>query len=191
MPVEAPRSLRWTRDEYRRMAQAGFFLDRRVELIQGDIIEMSPQDPPHAAAVRLLDYALKRIFREGFLVCVQSPLSLGLDSDPEPDLAVVKGGPRDYLGSHPDTAVLIAEVSDSSLEYDRARKGALYAEAGIQDYWIINLVDRQIEVYRKPHRDRTSAFGFGYAERAVSSPGESIVPLALPGAAIPVAEILP
>lgn len=190
MQAAEPRVLRWTREEYYRIAELGFFRGRRVELIEGDIIEMSPQDAPHAAAIRLIDYTMKRVFQEGFLVCVQLPLSLGSDSEPEPDLAVVKGTLRDYHRSHPDTAVLVIEVAGSSLEYDRTRKASVYAEAGIQDYWIVDLVSRKVEVLRKPLRHSKGPIAFGYGEHTPYAPGQSITPLALPGVAVPVAEIL-
>jgi Uma2 family endonuclease len=191
MQVVAPRALRWTRDEYYRMAELGFFSGRRVELIKGEVIEMSPQDSLHASAIVLLDDAVRRIFGQGFVVRTQLPLSLGLDSDPEPDIAILKGGPRDHLRSHPDSAVLVIEAAGSSLEHDRTRKLGLYAQAGLQDYWIVNLVDEKLEVYRKPRQDPGEPFGFGYAEKMVLLPAQSVSPLALPGATILVSELLP
>jgi len=190
MRLAEPKTIRWSRDEYYRMAELGFFSGRRVELIEGEIIEMSPQDPPHAAAIRLLDYALKRVFGEGYLVCVQSPLSLGLDSDPEPDLAVVRGSLRDHVRAHPDHALLVVEVADSSLQFDRTRKAALYAEARIGEYWIINLRDRRVEAYRRPRKDPADA-GSGDAERGDFASGEALAPVAGREATIPVADLLP
>lgn len=191
MRVAEPNVLRWTRDQYYKMARAGIFSGRRVELIKGEIIEMSPQDALHAAAIMVVDYALRRAFREGFAVRVQLPLSLGLDSDPEPDVAVVRGGPRDFARSHPTGAVLVVEAAESSLEYDRAHKASLYAQAGIEDYWIVNLLDRQVEVLRSPVPDSKQPFGFGYGDIKVFSADDSIAPLALPDASIPAADLLP
>jgi Uma2 family endonuclease len=191
MQVEAPRVLRWTRDEYYRMAELGFFSGRRVELIKGEVIEMSPQDSLHASAIVLLDNAVRTIFGRGFVVRTQLPLSLGLDSDPEPDIVILKGGPRDHVRSHPDSAVLIIEAAGSSLEHDRTRKLSLYAQAGIQDYWIANLVDGNLEVYRKPREAPEEPFGFGYGEKTVLLPTQSVSPLALPGAGILVSDLLP
>src|SRR5262249_6939280 len=117
------------------------------------------------------------------------PLHLGRKSAPEPDLAVVPGTPRDYA-EHPITALLLVEVSDTSLAFDRRRKGTLYAKAGILDYWIINLVDRRLEVYRSPAK-RANGRGFAYADKLFLSANESIAPLAAPHAPIAVAELLP
>lgn len=189
MQVSEPRAIEWTRSDYYKMVEAAIFRGRRVELIEGEIIEMGPQDPLHASVLALVDYALKRVFGEGYLVRVQLPLSLGLDSDPEPDVAVVRGGARDYLRSHPDHALLVVEVAESSLEYDRRRKAGVYAEAGIQDYWIVDLAGRRIEVRRKPRRDESGSFAYGDT-RSLSA-GESVSPLALPGVSLAVAEILP
>lgn len=191
MRVVEPRAVRWTRDEYYRMAEVGFFLGRKVELIKGEVIEMSPQDSGHTTAVSLLDYLFKAAFPRGWVVRIQSPLALGAESDPEPDIAVVKGSPRDFVRSQPSTAALVIEVASSSLEYDRTSKASLYAEAGIQDYWIVDLIERRLEVYRNPREGETPSLGFGYADRMVLEAGESVSPLALPEARLLVADMLP
>lgn len=191
MRVVEPRAVRWTRDEYYRMAEVGFFLGRKVELIKGEVIEMSPQDSGHTTAVSLLDYLFKAAFPRGWVVRIQSPLALGAESDPEPDIAVVKGSPRDFVRSQPSTAALVIEVASSSLEYDRTSKASLYAEAGIQDYWIVDLIKRRLEVYRNRREDETPSLGFGYADRMVLEAGESVSPLALPEARLLVADMLP
>lgn len=191
MRVVEPRAVRWTRDEYYRMAEVGFFLGRKVELIKGEVIEMSPQDSGHTTAVSLLDYLFKAAFPRGWVVRIQSPLALGAESDPEPDVAVVKGSPRDFVRSQPSTAALVIEVASSSLEYDRTSKASLYAEAGIQDYWIVDLIERRLEVYRNPREGETPSLGFGYADRMVLEAGESVSPLALPEARLLVADMLP
>lgn len=191
MPVTQPRAIHWTRGDYYKMAEVGIFNGRRVELIEGDVIEMSPQDPAHASVVGLVDYALKRIFRTGFVVRVQLPLSLGLDSDPEPDIAVVRGDLRDHLRKHPEHALLVIEVAGTSLEFDRTRKAGLYAGAGVEDYWIVNLVDACVEVYRKPRRDPQPPRESGFGEVTRLASGQSISPLALPEASIPVVDLLP
>jgi Uma2 family endonuclease len=191
MRIAPPKAVHWTRDEYYKMHGAGLFAGRRVELIRGEVIEMSPQESLHATAVVLLDDAIRSIFGEGFVVRVQLPLCLGSDSDPEPDLAVVSGRPRDYIRSHPSDAILVVEAADSSLEHDRTRKAEVYAAAGIQDYWIVNLVDRQIEVYRKPRRGSGPSARCGYAERTVLEVTTSVSPLALPEATLRVADLMP
>jgi Uma2 family endonuclease len=149
MATTDPQVKQWTRDDYHRMAEAGLFVDQRVELIEGEILTMSQMKPAHAAALQLVAKELERAFGEGYCVRVQLPLQLGECSEPEPDLAVVPGSPRDYQ-SHPRTALLVVEISDTTLEFDRGRKRVIYASAGIPDYWIINLSERCVEAHRVP-----------------------------------------
>jgi Uma2 family endonuclease len=175
----------WTREEYERLVAEGFFQpDERLELVDGLIFEMSPQSPPHAVAIRLARRALERIVPEGFDVLVQMPLALDDDSEPEPDLAVVRGSdPRENLISHPTSAVLVIEIADSSLRHDRD-KAALYARAGIPEYWIVNLKERCLEVLRDPQNAV-------YRPRTVLRAGNTVSPLACPEASIAVADLLP
>ena len=105
-------------------------------------------------------------------------------------MSVVPGGPRDYA-EHPTSALSLVEVSETTLAYDRGRKGSLYAAAGIADYWIVNLVDRQLEVYRDPVADPNEPSGFRYNTRIDFVSGQSATPLALPGMTIAVADLLP
>jgi Uma2 family endonuclease len=123
---------------------------------------------------------------------LQAPLHLGPRPAPEPELAVVPGGSRDYTATgHPTTALLIVEVSDTTLSYDRGRKASLYARAGIADYWIVNLVDRQLEVYRQPQPDATRPYGYGYISAATFTAAESVSPLAAASVSLAVADLLP
>jgi Uma2 family endonuclease len=112
-------------------------------------------------------------------------------SEPEPDVAIIAGNVRDYVDAHPTTATLIVEVADTSLAYDRTIKASLYARAGVADYWIVNLIERQLEVYRRPTRDAAQPYGFGYAEMTVYTAAERVTPLALPLASVAVADMLP
>jgi len=191
MKLSPPRPIRWTRDEYVRLAELGAFDGRRVERIRGEVIEMAPQDSPHATSAGLVDDALRRVFRHGHTVRAQQPLALGADSDPEPDVAVVAGTRRDFAPSHPTSALLVVEVADSSLAYDRDTKDGLYAEAGIEEYWIVNLVDGVLEVRRRPQAVAESPGRFRCADRRVLRPGDAIAPLAAPDAAVQVADLLP
>lgn len=176
---------RWTREEYERLVEEGFFRpEERIELVDGVIYEMTPQSVGHAVAVRLARQVLGRIFSTGFDILVQMPLALGEDSEPEPDLAVVPGSPRDHLASHPTSAVLVVEVVETSLTRDRERKANLYARAGIPDYWILVLGGRQLEVLRDPR-------GGTYRSRTVLNAMDKIFPLACLEAAISVGELLP
>jgi Uma2 family endonuclease len=191
MPATAPTVRRWSLEEYYRMGDLGFFTDGRVELIDGEIIDMAPQRDTHAAAVSLIFKAVSKIMPESLWVRCQLPLHLGEASEPEPDLSVVAGSERDFVGTgHPRTALLIAEISDTSLQFDRGNKASLYASAGIKDFWIVNLTDRCVEVYRTPVHDGSAKFGFRYADRSVYSAQDRVKPLVAAGE-IAVADILP
>lgn len=176
---------RWTRDEYDKMIAAGVFEpDERVELVEGEILQMTPQGSLHATAIQLVHDALRLAFGQGFIVRIQGPLAISLRSEPEPDIAVVRGVPRDYRNNHPATALLIVEVSETSLEYDRNQKRTLYARAGVGEYWILNLNDRCVEVYRDPKDGR-------YCISQHFFSGEHISPTAVQTAGIAVSDILP
>jgi len=144
--AERHRPLR--RVEYERMIDAGLFRDERVELIRGVIVQMSPQNAPHSAAIQMLNRLLTPALVGRADVRIQLPLATGADSLPEPDLALVP--PGYYAQAHPSEAYLVIEVADSSLEVDRHEKGHLYAEAGVPEYWVVNLRDRVIEVHTEP-----------------------------------------
>ena len=118
-------------------------------------------------------------------------MSLDEESEPEPDVAVVPGRPGDYRDSHPTRPALLVEVAESSLELDRAGKGSLYARAGVAEYWIVNLVEGVVEVYRDPEPDASAVFGFRYRSVTRLVPSASLVPLALGSAPIAVADLLP
>jgi len=158
-----PTSRRWTAEEYLRLAKLGFFDGQRVELIDGEIIQMSPIHNPHAAAVsRLSQILIANLPAERYWVRVQATLSLD-GNYPEPDIAVISG-PVTSEGDFPVTALFVAEISDSTLNLDRTRKMPLYAAAKIPEYWIINLPAKQIEIFRKPIADPTEPFGFRYGD---------------------------
>src|SRR5215831_13575418 len=140
-----------SRHEYAKMIRAGVIgEDERLELIGGRIVAMSPEGALHAGAIDLCAEALRRVFAAGYTVRIQHPLAVDPDDEPEPDIAVVGGSPRDHLVDHPHEAVLVLEVAESSLEYDRGEKARLYARADVTDYWIVNLIDRRLEVHRDP-----------------------------------------
>lgn len=189
--ITVPRPHRWTREEYYKMGEEGFFQDQRVELIEGEVIEMSPVYAPHATSVTATAEVLRAVFGKGWVIREEKPLGLGINSDPEPDVAVVAGKLGDFKDAHPTTAALVIEVADSSLSYDRTQKASLYAKAGITDYWIVNLQERQIEVHRRPIVDANARFGFGYADKMIFKEGDSVKPLAKPKASIAVADLLP
>jgi Uma2 family endonuclease len=190
MQLIVPKTHRWTRAEFTRMGELGWFHDQQVELIDGEIIDMPPPGNAHCISNDRAAERLRDLFRAGYWVRMQMPLNLGPHSEPLPDVAVVEGA-RDSFVDHPTTAVLIVEVSDSTLAYDRRHKASLYARAGIADYWIINLPDHQLEVRRNPVPDSSQPHGFAYADETVYSAADQVAPLVLPRAFISVADLLP
>jgi Uma2 family endonuclease len=183
---------RLTVDEYHRMIEANILTtDDRVELLDGYLVNKMPQNSPHGSTLERLTEDLTRLKPAGWRVRIQSPITLAR-SEPEPDAAVVRGDRHTFDARHPggsDFGVVI-EVADSSLALDRREKGRLYAEAGIPVYWIVNVANRQIEVYADPN---TAADPPAYRTRTDYPPGDA-VPVVLDGAAvgtIAVSELLP
>jgi Uma2 family endonuclease len=136
-------------------------------------------------------HALGAALPSGWIVRGQDPVSLDDESAPEPDIAVAPGPRAAYRHAHPARPGLIVEVAESSLRFDRSAKGSLYARAGIVDYWIVDLVDRVVEVYREPEPDATAPYGWRYLSLARFTPPDIIVPIVVPAAPIPVAALLP
>jgi Uma2 family endonuclease len=180
--AEEPRVRKWTKDEYYQMADLGWFRDQRAELVEGDIVVLSPQKFQHGAVTDRTTQLLRDAMGERFWVRMQLPLDLGEVSEPEPDVSVVVGKREDYT-AHPRSAALVVEVSDTTLAYDRGKKSSLYAKAGIAEYWIVDLVHGQLEVRRQPGAG-------GYTEARVLKRGETVSPLAMPEVRIEVAGIL-
>ncbi len=184
--TERPRH-RFSVDDYHRMIDSGLFAQQRLELINGEIIDMSPQSPTHFGLLLRIAKTLEELFGVGFHARPQGPLALQ-HSEPEPDVAVVRGHLNDYLDRHPTTAELVVEVSDTSLAYDRRTKSPVYAEAGIPEYWVVNLSSRVLEVYREP---KPIGSGFGYGETRHYRPDERVSPLGAPAASVLVSDLLP
>ena len=182
---------RWKRSEYDRLVVLGVFDDDPIELVSGQLVVAEPQSAYHASAIRTVDYALRAVLPPGWIVSVQSPVSLDDESEPEPDLVVAPGRPTDYRHEHPERPVLAIEVAESSLAFDRVHKGSLYARAEIQDYWIVNLVDRVLEVYRDPGPDAAAPYGWRYRYVATLAPPAVVVPLAFGASRVAVAALLP
>lgn len=190
--THAVRTRRFTRAEYDKLIEIGFFRPgESVELLDGELLVSEPQGARHYTAILRTARALEGVFRDGWVVRTQGPLGLDDDSEPEPDVAVVAGSLHDYRAVHPSRPVLTVEIADSSLEIDRGRKGAAYARAGLADYWIVNLLDDVLEIYRDPGPDASSPFGWGYARRVVLRAADEARPLAAPGAGIRVGDLLP
>lgn len=181
-----PTPIRWTREEYQRLGESGVFGRRRVELLEGSIIEMSPVGRRHWVTTNLVAEALEKAFGDGYFVSVQSPIYLS-SSEPEPDVAVLKGSPRDYADAVSTTLPeLVVEVADTSLEYDRRQKQTIYARAGIREYWIVDIEGGTVEVRRQPD----TITGTYNSENAVRR-GEQINPVALPGVTVSTDDLLP
>ncbi len=185
------RPLRWTRDEYYRLAEAGFFDGKRVMLVDGEILTMVPHNESHAWGVVNTMNSLQARLGDGFTYRPQLPLNLGQASDPEPDVAVVAGPPPRRPAPHPTTALLVVEVADTSLAYDTGDKACLYAAGGVTDYWVIDLVHTRVVVFRDPRPDPAARFGHAYTSVLYRGPGDTVAPLAAPGSPVAVADLLP
>lgn len=177
----------FTAERYLALVNEGLLqADDRVELLAGVIVARPPQSPSHAGYAALVADRLWELVGPRACVRAHSPLRLGTHSVPEPDVAVVPGRPDDYLRRHPTAALLVVEVALASLPQDRLTKAAIYAAAGIPEYWIVNLRDCTLEVLHEPDpRLRL------YASRRVAAPDEVIALAALPDVRVPVAAILP
>jgi Uma2 family endonuclease len=186
------RTRRWSRAEYDRLIALGIIQeDERLELLAGDLVLRDRQSPGHAFAISTLGEALRHAIGPGSHVCTLSPIALDNESEPEPDLSVVPGGIRDYRDDHPSQPTLLVEVADTSLVFDRGHKGSLYARARTPGYWVVNLVDRVLEVYREPAPDAGAPYGWAYRVALTLGPDEHATPLAAPDARILVADFLP
>jgi Uma2 family endonuclease len=176
---------RITVDEYHRMIAAGILgEDERVQLISGTLVAMTPQGGPHARVIQRLNRLLVRAVGDDLVVRPQLPLTLVDDSEPEPDLAVVRAGDAESRERHPRTALLVVEVAGESLPLDRQAKAVLYARAGIPEYWIVNLAESTVEVRRAPDCESGA-----YRTRGVASVGESLDADSVPGLAVAVADL--
>ena len=176
---------RFSRVEYERLIELGVFQPgEAIELIGGELVVAEPQGAAHYTAIRKTARALEAAFGQGWEVRTQGPVGLDDESEPEPDIAVVPGGPDDYGRAHPSRPILTVEVAESSLGIDRRHKGSLYARAGLPDYWVLNLIDRVLEVYREPVADSAAPFGWRYARVEVFGVSARVAPLATPGSAI-------
>ena len=186
------RTRRFTRAEYERLIDLGVFQPgEEIELIGGELMVAEPQGAPHYTAIRKTAKALEAAFGPGWEVRTEGPIGLDDESEPEPDVAVVPGAPDDYARAHPSRPALTVEVAESSLALDRQRKGSLYARAGLPDYWVLNLLDRVLEVYREPAPDSAAPFGWRYGRSEVFEASARVTPLAAPGSSITVSQLLP
>ena len=175
---------KWTCAEYQRLADLGILQPHdKLELIEGDIVEMSPQNLPtamsvtHATSILVYAYSLTHYVR------VQLPLNVGMNSQPEPDFAVVLKGVVDGASTHPQKADLVVEVSESSLAFDRREKMLIYGAGGLPEYWIINVIDGVLEVHRDPDSK------IGYRSRQFYKKEDHVTALFAPEVQISVATL--
>jgi len=177
---------RFTVDEYYRMGETGIIApDARVELLDGEIIDMMPIGPFHAGTVNTLIRLLATTAKGRWLVVAQNPVRLGPRSEPQPDFLLVKPAADDYKTRHPvpEDVLLLIEVAESSLAYDRNRKIPAYGRAGISEVWIVNLLEQNIEVFRDPHFT-------GYASIQKFGAGDTVHIQAFPDVGIEVGALL-
>lgn len=177
-----PRPLRWTCAEFHSFGDLGAFRGRRAMLIDGVILEQGPMNHPHSMTLGLVERAVQTAFGSAWWYRHQSPLVLGQDIDPMPDLAIVPGDPRDYA-AHPTTADLVVEVSDTSLDFDTNVKRLLYARAGIREYWVVDVNGRRLLIYRDPQSG-------DYDTHQTLGIADVVSPLAAPKAVVRVADLL-
>jgi Uma2 family endonuclease len=176
---------RYSVDDYEEMIRLGALTENdRVELIRGEIVAKMPIGDRHLVTVNRLNRLYNRRLGDLVIVSIQNPVRLD-DSEPEPDVSLLRPREDEYASGKPRAAdvLLLIEVSDSSLDYDRDVKKPLYAESGITEFWIVNLVDECLEVYRNPQPDGT------YQEERVLKRGESTDIVALPGLVVAVDEL--
>ena len=168
---------RLTTKQYYEMSEAGIFGedDKRVELIDGEIFYIEPPGPMHSRGGMRLLFLFRDKLGDRFFLSHEEPISIVDGTETQPDLLIAKGPDSAYDDKHPvaEDLIVVVEISKTSLASDRNRKSAIYAGAGIPEYWIVNLVDKQVEVYRQPADSK-------YAEQAVYKPGEQ-VPLVFAG----------
>ena len=156
-----PQPKRWTVAEFHQLRSETWLEAQRMILVEGVVLEMPNPDPPHDAGLGLLEELLRVAFGQRHWIRGQMALVLGLSTDPVPDIAVVAGSPRNYK-DHPRTALLVVEISQSTLAYDPRQKASLYAAARILDYWVVDLAHRRVIVHRDPASDPSQVHGAKY-----------------------------
>ncbi|MCG8448108.1 MAG: Uma2 family endonuclease [Pirellulales bacterium] len=186
-----PQAKRWTREEYYRLGEQGWFLEERVELIDGEILVLTPQSSWHAYATDKLASLLEVIFSKGYWIRAQLPLPFGELHEPEPDISVVRGQRDDFIDNHPTEAQLVVEVSLTTIEYDKNIKPSLYARMGVPDYWVLDLENRLLLVYRQPAVDENAPFGHRYKIVETIPADGCVSPFEKPDAKLAVADMLP
>ena len=186
---------RWSVEQYFQLHEGDIFREAHVQLIDGEILDMAAMNAPHANGVAYINYELIGVFggrHAGFQVRVTGPLPM-VASAPEPDAWVVSGNSRTYdqVLPTPAVVVLVVEVSDTSLWYDIGAKASLYASVGIADYWVIDIPNQQVRIFRDPQPDATQPFRFGYSQVTFHPRTDTISPLVMPNGMILVDDLAP
>jgi len=187
-----PQPFRWTLKDYRELAKTGFLDDKRTILLDGVLYIVPNPKPPHDIALGQTDDWLRTVFvAPGHHVRCQMSFNVGEDTDPGPDLAVVAGTRKDFLAGAPRVAALIVEVAESSLFLDTTTRAEKYATAGVQDYWVIDLENRVLIVFRDPVPLPAALGANAYRTKFTLNPTDTVSPLAAPQAVVTVSELLP
>lgn len=189
----APRAVKWTSEDFYRMENLPSLQNQKSMLIDGEVLVMAAPSELAAIAHTLLDNWLRIVFpTTQYTVLTQLGMFFGINTDPVPDFAVVPGEPRAHTG-RPRTALLVVEIADTSLAFDTGDKASLYAAAGIADYWVLDVNDRRLHVFRDPQPDPKAKYGASYKDVRVLTHTDAVAPLAKPPAAgaVSVADLLP
>jgi Uma2 family endonuclease len=183
---------RFSFDEYWHLFKLGMFDEQRTELIDGEIMVMAAQENPHAISLAKTISLLQGAFGSAFWARNQTTLRVSDRHAPDPDIAIVEGTMEDWLGQPlPNTALLVVEVSDTTLRRDVQIKSRIYALAKVRDYWVLDIVGRRLEVFREPKPDKTSETGWSYSVTRALDESKVIAPLALPKSSLKVLDMLP
>ena len=188
-PPTGLRPFRWTVKLFHQLGDMGVFKGKRPKLINGVLLEQGMMNPPHAEAGEKSEEAMRLAFGPGWRVRVQKPLVLGLDTDPEPDIAVMRGAPG--TGVHPVSAELVVEISDTTLNDDLTEMAELYATAGVPEYWVLDVDGRRLFVFRTPAALPQGLGATAYQSHFTLTDADTVSPLAAPTATVRVADLLP
>lgn len=188
---QALEPLRWTCDEFHRLCDEGWFGGSRVILLDGEILTLPMAAPPHNTSLGLTEQWLRSVFTVDCHLRNQMALDVGDRNDPGPDLAVVPGSIREYSKRQATTAVIVVEIADSSLSTDTKIKPHLYAQAGVPEYWVLDVNARQLHVFRDPVADESAPRGHRYSTVTVLGETSTVAPQARPDASVKIADLLP
>lgn len=183
---------RFSRVEYEGLVERGFFpRDEHRELLGGLLVVCEPQRDTHDFAADMAAAAIQKAFGIGYRVRVQLPMALDDESEPQPDVSVVRGTLDQADRTLPSRPELVVEVAESSLTFDRREKASLYARARVEDYWIVNLVSRVLEIYRQPVADARAPYGWRYSRACTLTGVDVVYPVSAPLARIAITDLLP